>query len=233
MCEGSWERFSLGAVEGLLHRSGPCSGCQRAMIKKLTYLTLSKTRSPPPGTHIGSFCSVHMCILTCSFWFCPENIYAARWRVITVFMLACRKLHKSQHSLLISSREGELDYFSLMPFVWRKRCWLTAELLDPTQPGFNADAWLMRSTTGIIIRRGILAFSCVSQPRKNLLLLQRQGRAFPASDRLMFTFNNMEPRHSIPQDVSSHWQLLGEGVMVGNLSTAPVGGHGGHHETHK
>lgn len=82
------------------------------------------------------------------------------------FMLACVSRRKSQNRLLISSGEGELDYFSLMPFVWRKRCWLTAELLDPTQPGFSADAWLMRSTTGIIIRQGILAFSCVSQAGK-------------------------------------------------------------------
>lgn len=62
--------------------------------------------------------------------------------------------------------EKELNYFFLMPFVWRKRCWLTAELQDPTQPGFSADAWLMRSTTGIIIRQGILVFSCVSQDGK-------------------------------------------------------------------
>lgn len=62
--------------------------------------------------------------------------------------------------------EKELDYFFLMPFVWRKRCWLTAELQDPTQPGFSADAWLMRLTTGIIIRQGILVFSCVSQDGK-------------------------------------------------------------------
>lgn len=79
------------------------------------------------------------------------------------------RMHKSVQIPKQAAHElqkREVDYFSLMPFVWRKRCWLTAELLDPTQPGFNADAWLMRSTTGIIIRQGILDFSCVSQAGK-------------------------------------------------------------------
>lgn len=106
----------------------------------------------------------HKCML--SFLLCLYQTFRHQRHVITAFMLACLSLRKSQNRLFISSREGELDYFFLMPFVWRKRCWLTAELLDPTQPGFNADAWLMRSTTGIIIRRGILAFSCVSQDGK-------------------------------------------------------------------
>lgn len=119
----------------------------------------------------------NFCKFPHQFWFPPTpdwdslfNMFpileTLKWCIIMVFMLAYISPCKSQNMLLMSSREGEVDYFSLMPFVWRKRCWLTAELLDPTQPGFNADAWLMRSTTGIIIRRGILGFSCVSQAGK-------------------------------------------------------------------
>lgn len=118
-------------------------------------------------------------------------------KVIIVFILACINPCKSQNRLLMSFRDGEVDYFSLMPFVWRKRCWLTAELLDPTQPGFSADAWLMRSTTGIIIRWGIFGFACVSQAGKTSCVATAMWGFF--SFRLVhFYFRETEPRHFVP-----------------------------------
>jgi len=97
----------------------------------------------------------------------------------------------------INSREKELDYFSLMPFVWRKRCWLTAELLDP-RPGFNADAWLMRSTEGIIIREGILVFSCVSQDGKTSQCYNVKASS-SASDWFIFTIQQHRATSPCPQ----------------------------------
>lgn len=159
LCEGSYEpreRFKEKNIEC----SGLACACRNLGHDKETEkgdLTSSATGFP--------FLIVsHKCML--SFLLCLYQIFRHQRRVITAFMLACLSLRKAQNRLFISSGEGELDYFFLMLFVWRKRCWLTAELLDPTQPGFNADAWLMRSTTGIIIRQGILAFSCVSQAGK-------------------------------------------------------------------
>lgn len=126
--------------------------------------------------------------------------------------------------LLISSRERKRrkESVSLTPFVWRKRCWLTAELLDPTQPGFNADAWLMRSTRGIIIRPGILAFSCVSQDQKTSLCCGAKVSSF----RLDHIYRSTTQSHIIGSlrwllGLSRLWHLMEEGVMVGNLTVGP------------
>lgn len=170
MCEGSyeaWERFREKTIEGFgLDHSrrdlGHVLGGKVLMKKKLKIISSHWVKQDFPY-RFSLFLSHVRVKLFCLIL---SQTFRHQRRVITAFMLACASLHKSQNRLFISSREGELDYFSPMPFVWRKRCWLTAELLDPTQPGFNADAWLMRSTTGIIIRQGILAFSCVSQAGK-------------------------------------------------------------------
>lgn len=87
---------------------------------------------------------------------CHNSIHARMRKSAQIPKQAARKLRRERAGLFLP------DVLCLK----KKRCWLTAELLDPTQPGFNADAWLMRSTTGIIIRQGILAFSCVSQAGK-------------------------------------------------------------------
>lgn len=168
-------------------RTRPCSGCGSIMMKNLI-TSLGVKQDFLPQRPISFYMS------GVSVWFQKSQ----KQHVISVCTLTDTSMHKSQNRLLISSRERELDYFSLMPFVWRKRCWLTAEFLDPTQPGFNADAWLMRSTTGIIIRQGILVFSCVSQGGQTS---QRCGVKvrFSASDWFIFTVQQLRAMSQRPQ----------------------------------
>ncbi len=59
-------------------------------------------------------------------------------------------------------KSGAPGSFSLHAFFSASWCWLTGKLSAPFQSGFNADVWLMRLTSRIIIRGGILLTICVS-----------------------------------------------------------------------
>lgn len=124
---------------------------------------------------------------------------------MNVCMLACITLQKSQNRLFVSSAESKPDHSTLMPFVWRKRCWLTAELQDPTHPGFSADACLIRSTTGIIIGQRILVFSSVSHNGKTSQYCSVKGR-FQLPIGSYLPYNNTESCHRLPRVALRHFK---------------------------